>query len=126
MNLDCERLSSAQTDLERLAEYDKSGVDLAPKVVHLVARLVSILHWLERVHVLVARDQLRALGNARGRLELVAGEHPDLDACVAQRLQCGAHVRLQLVLDARQTQQLQVFLETLDHHLNLLVSILHT
>ena len=123
-NLDKLLLVELEHDLERLAQDDEGRVHFAAKVVDLVARVVSILHLPERVDVLVARHQLRALGNARGRLELVAREHPDLDASVAQRLERFAHLALQLVLDTCETQEFEVLLESLDYVLDLLTAIL--
>lgn len=60
------------------------------------------------VNVLIASNKLRRDRNDRGRLNLVSGEHPDLDACVPKQLECPADVVLQLVLDACQPEQLEV------------------
>ena len=46
-----------------------------------------------------------------GSVDLVTGEHPDLDTCIPQQVECPARVVLQFVLDARQPGQLEVALE---------------
>ncbi len=40
---------------------------------------------------------------------------PDLDACIAENLQCGPDISLELVLYSSQTQQLHLHLQTLNH-----------
>ena len=63
------------------------------------------------MNVLVASNELGRDCDDRGRLDLVPGQHPDLDTCVPQQFECPADVVLQLVLDAGQPEQLEVVLE---------------
>lgn len=44
---------------------------------------------------------------------------PNLDACIAEDLQGGPDISLELVLNASQTQQLHLHLQTLNHCGNL-------
>lgn len=102
--------------------------------------------------VLVSGDQVGAFGDARGRLQLVPRQHPDLsgrytedkkrfcslrcaqvpffplflhlDASVPEQLQGGPDVRLQLVLHARQTEELHLPLEALYHRRHLQGSVM--
>lgn len=102
--------------------------------------------------VLVSGDQVGAFGDARGRLQLVPRQHPDLsgrytedkkrfcslrcaqvpffplflhlDASVPEQLQGGPDVRLQLVLHARQTEELHLPLEALHHRRHLQGSVM--
>lgn len=51
---------------------------------------------------------------------------PYLDASIAQRLQRGPDIGLQLVLHASQTQQLHLHLQALDHRGHLERAVMHT
>ena len=65
--------------------------------------------------VLAARDELAGDGDAGGRLHLVAGEDPAADAGVAEELERRLDVVLQLVLDARYAEELEIGLEVTRH-----------
>ena len=132
-------LEQVQAELQRLAVDDEAAVELVLQEVQLVAELVRRLDWFEppsaRTHettkpreggrgvltllhlvdVLVPRDQLRGYRDARRGLHLVARQHPDLDPRVPEQLQRRLHVVLQLVLHARQPQELQIVLQILPH-----------
>ena len=59
-------------------------------------------------------DQTARVGDLDGRLLLVAGQHPDLDAGLAQLLDRLRHAVLQLVLDARGADEQQLLLDLVD------------
>ena len=73
--------------------------------------------------VLVRSLQRRRYRDAAGSLDLVAREHPELDACVSDGLDGHAHVFLQLVFHAGDAQQLHVLLEALDHSAAVLFAV---
>lgn len=51
---------------------------------------------------------------------------PDLDACIAEDLQGGPDIRLELVLHSSQTQQLHLHLQTLNHCCHLQRAVMDT
>ncbi len=53
--------------------------------------------------VLGAGDESGGDGDAAGGFDFVAGEHPDLDASVAEELERGFDVFLEFVFDAGDT-----------------------
>ncbi|GIX66376.1 anonymous antigen-7 like protein [Babesia caballi] len=93
-------------------------LELLPDVV--LVRGVLRRDLAERVALVLdaGRD-----GDALGGVDLVAGEHPDLDAGVAQGLQGAADVRLQVVLDAAEGDQDEVALDGGDDALDLLLAV---
>jgi len=64
------------------------------------------------MNVLVPGDQLGRDRNARRRLDLVTGQHPNLDTRVPQKFQRALDLVLQLVFDTRQTQKFKILLKT--------------
>ncbi len=104
-----------QVHAEALAVDQQAGVGLAAEEVEVLLRGVLAAELGDRVDVLAARDQLGADGHAARRLDLVARQHPDLDAGVAEELERGLDVLLELVLDARDAEQLHVVLEVAGH-----------
>lgn len=73
--------------------------------------------------VLVGGLQRGRYRDAAGCLDLVAGEHPELDACVSDGLDGDPHVLLQLVFHAGDAQELHVLLEILDDDAGVLFSV---
>jgi len=60
------------------------------------------------MNALVPGDQIGRDCNARRGLDLVTGQHPDLDTRVPQKFRRALDLVLQLVFDVRQTQKLKI------------------
>ena len=119
------------TYLQGFTIDDKTTVKLRLQKLELVANLVRRLHYVptrsapttsrtrkknERtfrnlVDVLIPRNEFRRDGDTSRRLDLVARQHPNLDPRVPQQLQRRLDLILELILDARQTEQLQIPLQ---------------
>ena len=101
----------------------KSSSCWASSAVLTTDRERSVRHILEAnkkgftfrdlMNVLVASNEFGRDRDDRGRLDLVSGQHPDLDTCVPQQFKCPTDVVLQLVLDTGQPEQLEVALESI-------------
>ena len=63
--------------------------------------------------VLIPSDQLRRDCDARRSLDLVAGQHPNLDTSVSQKFQSALYVILQLVFNTSQAQKFKILLKIL-------------
>ena len=63
--------------------------------------------------VVIPGDQLGRNRNTRRRLDLVTGQHLNLDARIPRKFQCALDFILPLVFNARQTQELKILLEAL-------------
>ena len=70
----------------------------------------------DRVDMLGARDELGGDGDTACRFDLVACEHPDLDAGVAEELKRWFHIPLQLVFDAGDAQELEIVFQVVADH----------
>ena len=96
---------------EGLAVDEEACVWFRAEKVEVLGRVVFAFQARDGVDVLAAGDEFRRDGDAAGRLDLVAREHPDFDAGVAEELERGLDVCLELVLDARDAEELEVLLE---------------
>ena len=98
-----ERVVVLRLELHLLLERRELALDVA---LLLEARYGELHH--------VVREVTTRVRDVDGRVLLVAREHPDLDARQAQRLECIGHVLLQLVLDGRGANELQLVLNVVE------------
>ena len=66
--------------------------------------------------VLCSGNQFGRDGDAARRFHLVAREHPDLDAGVAEEFEGWLHVFLEFVFDSSDAEQLEIALEMVFDH----------
>lgn len=104
-----------EADFEAFAAYHQGAVLFSSEGVQFQVGVRARHHLLEDVEALGARHQTGALGNAGGGFQFVAGQHPDLDAGVAEEFQRGSHVVLELVFDAGDAEEFHFALEGFDH-----------
>lgn len=76
-------------------------------------RVVLTLGYL--VDVLVPCNKLGRDRDARSRLDLISGQHPDLDTSIAQKFDCRLDLILQLVFYTSQAEQFKIPLKILRH-----------
>ena len=110
---DVRERETVDNESARCASSSSPLVDFARDLVETRAYLSRVAHVRHDVFLHVGREVATRLADVDGRLELVAGEHPDADAGSTQRLDGALHTLLQFVLDSGHAHEPQLALDRL-------------